>query len=61
MNAQVSAAASSKKMSSSNFSQYVMSIQDLYEVAIRNGFYMPKQSCSAVNEVMLFNVLQKIY
>ena len=44
MNAQVSAAAlaSSKKMSSSGFSQYVMSITDLYNMAVRNGYYMPK-------------------
>jgi hypothetical protein len=42
MNAQVSAAASSMKMSSSAFSQYVMSIADLYDKAVRNGFHMPK-------------------
>ena len=59
MNAQVSAA--SAKMSNSAFSEYVMSIQDLYETAVRNGFYMPKLSCSAVNETMLFNVLQEKY
>lgn len=40
MNSQVSAA--SKKMSSSSFSQYVMSIADLYDMAVRNGFHMPK-------------------
>lgn len=51
----------SQGMSSSDFSQHVKSVSDLYEVAIRNGFYMPKQSCSAVNEVMLINVLQKTY
>ena len=61
MNTQVSAAASSKKMSSSAFSQYVMSIQDLYDMAVRNGYFMPKQTCSAVNELMLFNVLQGKY
>ena len=63
MNAQVSAAAlaSGKKMSSSAFSQYVMSIQDLYDMAVRNGYFMPKQTCSAVNELMLFNVLQGKY
>ena len=59
MNSQVSAA--SKKMSSSAFSQYVMSIADLYDMAVRNGFHMPKQTCSAVNEIMLFNVLQGKY
>ena len=59
MNAQVSAA--SAKMSSSAFSEYVMSIADLYETAVRNGYYMPKLSSSAVNETMLFNVLQEKY
>ena len=44
-------------MNISAFSEYVMSIQDLYETAVRNGFYMPKLSCSAVNETMLFNML----
>ena len=63
MNAQVSAAAlaTRKKMSSSAFSQYVMSIDDLYDMAVRNGYYMPKQTCSAVNELMLFNILQVKY
>jgi len=41
MNAQVSAAASSKKMSSSAFSEFIMSIKDLYDTAVRNGYYMP--------------------
>jgi hypothetical protein len=61
MNAQVSAAATSKKMSSSAFSEFIMSIKDLYETAVRNGYYMPKLTCSAVNETMLFNVLQEKY
>ena len=61
MNAQVSAAASSKKMSSSAFSEFIMSIKDLYDTAVRNGYYMPKLTSSAVNETMLFNVLQEKY
>ena len=48
-------------MSSETFSQFVMSIDDLYNMAIRNGFYMPKQSCSAVNELMISNVLKGEY
>ena len=28
-------------MSSETFSQFVMSIDDLYNMAVRNGFYMP--------------------
>ena len=55
------ALASGKMMSSSAISQYVMSIQDLYDMAVRNGYFMPKQTCSAVNELMLFNVLQGKY
>ena len=34
MNAQVSAAASGKKMSSSAFSHFVISIADLYDMAV---------------------------
>ena len=30
-------------------------------MAVRNGFYMPKQSCSAVNELMISNVLKGQY
>lgn len=36
-------------------------ISDLYNVAKRNGYYLPKQSSSAVNENMLYNVLQGNY
>ena len=51
----------SSKMSSETFSKYVMSIDDLYNMAIRNGFYMPKQSSSAVNELMISNILKGHY
>ena len=51
----------SSKMSSETFSQYVMSIDDLYNMAIRNGFYMPKQSWSAVNDLMISNFLKGEY
>ena len=51
----------SAKMSSETFSQFVMSIDDLYNMAVRNGFYLPKQSCSAVNELMISNVLKGDY
>ena len=57
MNSQVSSATNPKKMSSSGFSQYVVRINDLYYMAKRNGFYMPKESSSAINELMIFNVL----
>ena len=42
-------------MSSSAFSQYVMSLDDLYEMAQRNGYFLPKRSSSAINELMLYN------
>ena len=57
----MSATTASKKMSSSAFSQYVMSLDDLYEMAQRNGYFLPKRSSSAINELMLFNVLQGNY
>ena len=47
----------SKKMSSKAFSEYVMGIDDLYDMTLRNGFFLPKKTSSAVNEVMLYNVL----
>jgi hypothetical protein len=46
-------------MTSAKFSEFVLSIDDLYNMGIRNGFYLPKQSSSAVNELMLTNVLKK--
>ena len=49
------------KMTSAKFSEFVLSIDDLYNMGIRNGFYLPKQSSSAVNELMLTNVLKKNY
>jgi hypothetical protein len=48
-------------MTSAKFSEFVLSIDDLYNMGIRNGFYLPKQSSSAVNELMLTNVLKKNY
>ena len=39
----------------------MLSIEDLYRMGIRNGFYLPKQSSSAVNELMLTNILKKNY
>ena len=46
-------------MTSAKFSVFVLSIDDIYNMGIRNGFYLPKQSSSAVNELMLTNVLRK--
>ena len=48
-------------MSSAKFSEFVMDIHDLYNLGLRNGYYLPLESSSAVNEVMLYNVLQNIY
>ena len=50
-----------KKMSSAKFSQYVMGMDDLFKMAERNGYYLPSQKSSAINELMLFNVLQGKY
>lgn len=49
------------QFTSSKFSEYVMDIHDLYNLALRNEFYLPAESSSAVNEVMLFQVLQGVY
>ena len=57
----ISSSAASSKMTSSAFSSFVKDVKDLYNLALRNGFYLPQQSSSAVNEVMLLNVLQGHY
>ena len=49
------------KITSAAFSSFVKDVNDLYKVAIRNGFYLPKQKSSAVNELMLLNVLKGQY
>ncbi len=43
-----------KKMTSSSFSEYVLNMADLYNLAMRNGYYLPSQKSSAVNELMLY-------
>ena len=52
---------SSKKMTSAAFSGFIKDVKDLYNVALRNGYYLPKQSSSAVNEIMLYQILQGNY
>jgi hypothetical protein len=51
----------SKSMSSTEFGKHILCVKDLYEAAIRNGYYLPMKSSSAVNEVMLVNVLKGSY
>lgn len=51
----------SKKMSSAAFSEYCMGIDDLYNMAKRNRYYLPSKSSSAINENMLYNVLSGQY
>jgi hypothetical protein len=48
-------------MSSAQFSKHVTCVEDLYKMAQRNGFYLPKFKSSAVNEAMLINVLKGTY
>jgi hypothetical protein len=50
-----------KKMSSASFAEYVMDMNDLYNAALRNDFFLPKRSSSAVNEIMIYNILQGQY
>lgn len=52
---------SQPKMSSAKFSEIVMDVHDLYNLALRNGYFLPNESSSAVNEHMLLNILQKSY
>ena len=51
----------SKSMSSTEFGKHILCVKDLYEATIRNGYYLPMKSSSAVNEVMLVNVLKGSY
>ena len=37
------------------------SVKDLYKVALRNGYFLPKETSSGVNELMLYQVLQGHY
>jgi len=48
-----------KKISSADFSKFVMGVEDLYNAAMRNGYYLPKMKCSAVNELGLANILKQ--
>ena len=49
------------KLTSAAFSEVIRDVHDLYEAALRNGYFLPKLKSSAVNEPMLFNVLQGHY
>ena len=55
------ASSAARKLTSAAFSGFVKDVYDLYVAAVRNGYYMPKESSSAVNEVMVYQVLQKAY
>ena len=48
------ASSSASKMTSAAFSSFVKGVHDLYVTAVRNGYYMPKESSSAVNEIMVY-------
>ena len=48
-------------MSSSAVSKFVNSLKDLYNMAKLNGWYLPKEKSSAVNELMIYNVIQGHY
>ena len=49
------------KMSSAKVSDFVLCLDDLYNLTIRNGFHLPQKKSSAVNEVMLYNIIQGNY
>ncbi len=46
------------KISSTSFTDFVKNMADLFNLIVRTGFYLPKQSSSFVNEMMLYQVLQ---
>ncbi len=46
-----------KNMTSSSFADYVKNTVDLYNLAMLNSYYLPSQKSSAVNELMLYQVL----
>jgi hypothetical protein len=48
-------------MSSDQFSQHILCVGDLYNAALRNGYFLPKKTSSAITEVMLVNVLKGTY
>ena len=54
-------ATTSKAMTTIEVSKQILCISDLYDAAVRNGFYLPMKSTSAVNEVMLVNVFKGTY
>ena len=50
-----------KKLTSAAFSDFIKDVNDLYVAALRNHYFLPKQSSAAVNELMLYQVLQGVY
>ena len=48
------ASSAARKLTSAAFSGFVKDVHDLYVTAVRNGYYMPKESSSAVNEIMVY-------
>ena len=46
------------KLTSEKFSEYVMCLDDLYNLAKRNSFHLPDLKSAAINEVMLLGVLR---
>ena len=51
----------SAKLTSEKFSEYVMCLDDLYNLAKRNSFHLPDLKSAAINEVMLLGVLRGEY
>ena len=51
----------SAKLTSEKFSEHVMCLDDLYNLAKRNSFHLPDLKSAAINEVMLLGVLRGEY
>lgn len=54
-------AAAQTAMSSAQFGKHILCVGDLYNAALRNGYHLPMKSSSAINELMLVNVLKGLY
>ena len=48
-------------MTVNEFSKFVMDKNDLYELVLRNGYYLPKLSCGMCTEEYILNVLHAKY
>ena len=51
----------SNSISFAQFSQHILCVKYLYNADLRNGYFLPKKTSSAVNDLMLINILKGSY